>query len=43
MSIEEVIGKAVQLNQEIEIEYCTCNGSVFICKIANIKYSNYCC
>ena len=41
MSIEEVIDKAVQLNQEIEIEYCTRNGSVFICKIANIKYSNY--
>ena len=41
MSIEEVIDRAVQLNQEIEIEYCTRNGRVFTCRIADIKYSNY--
>lgn len=41
MSIEEVIDRAVQMNQEIEIEYCTRNGRVFTCRIADIKYSNY--
>jgi predicted DNA-binding transcriptional regulator YafY len=41
MSIEEVIDRAVQLNQEIEIEYCTRNGRVFTCRIADIRYSNY--
>lgn len=41
MAIEEVIDRAVQLNQEIEIEYCTRNGKVFTCRISNIRYSNY--
>jgi len=41
MSIEEVIDRAVQMNQEIEIEYCTRNGRVFTCRIADIRYSNY--
>ena len=41
MSIEEVIDRAVQLNQEIEIEYCTRNGRVFTCRIADISYSSY--
>ena len=41
MSIEEVIDRAVQLRQEIEIEYCTRNGRVFTCRIANIRYSSY--
>ena len=41
MSIEEVIDRAVQQNQEIEIEYCTRNGRVFTCRIADIRYSNY--
>lgn len=41
MSIEEVIDRAVQLNQKIEIEYCTRNGRVFTCRIADIRYSKY--
>ena len=41
MSIEEVIDKAVQLEQEIEIEYCTRNGRIFSCRISDIKYSSY--
>lgn len=41
MSIEEVIDRAVRMNQEIEIEYCTRNGKVFTCSISDIKYSNY--
>ena len=41
MSIEEVIDRAVQMNKEIEIEYCTRNGRVFTCRIADIRYSNY--
>lgn len=41
MTIEEVIDRAVQQNQEIEIEYCTRNGRVFTCRINNIRYSCY--
>lgn len=41
MSIEEVIDRAVQLEQEIEIEYCTRNGRIFTCRISDIKYSSY--
>ncbi len=41
MSIEEVFDRAVQLNQSIEIEYCTRNGRVFKCQISNIEYSRY--
>jgi predicted DNA-binding transcriptional regulator YafY len=41
MSIEEVIDRAVQMNQEIEIEYCTRNGRVFTCRITDIRYSDY--
>lgn len=41
MAIEEVIDRAIRLNQEIEIEYCTRNGKVFICRISDIRYSNY--
>ena len=41
MSIEEVIDRAVQQNQEIEIEYCTRAGRVFTCRIADIRYSSY--
>ena len=41
MSIEEVINRAVQLEQTIEIEYCTRAGKVFTCKISDIKYSLY--
>ena len=41
MSIEEVIDRAVQLNQEIEIEYCTRKGKVFTCRISDIRYSSY--
>ena len=41
MSIEEVINRAVQLGQTIEIEYCTRAGKVFTCKISDIRYSQY--
>lgn len=41
MAIEEVIDRAVMLNQTIEIEYCTRSGSVFRCVITDIIYSNY--
>lgn len=41
MSIEDVIDRAVQLNQSIEIEYCTRNGKLFTCQISNIEYSRY--
>ena len=41
MAIEEVIDRAVQLRQAIEIEYCTRNGRVFTCEISDIVYSNY--
>ena len=41
MSIEEVIDRAVELSQTIEIEYCTRNGRVFTCQISNIEYSRY--
>ena len=41
MAIEEVIDRAVQTNQEIEIEYCTRAGNVFTCRIADIRYSSY--
>lgn len=41
MAIEEVIDRAVQLRQTIEIEYRTRNGRVFTCKISDIIYSHY--
>lgn len=41
MSIEEVIDRAVQMNQSIEIEYRTRSGRVFTCWISNIEYSRY--
>lgn len=42
MSIEEVVERAVILNETIEIEYCTRSGSVFSCQISNIEFSrNY--
>lgn len=41
MSIEEVIDRAVEQNQTIEIEYCTRNGRVFTCRISDIEYSRY--
>lgn len=41
MSIEEVIDRAVEQNQTIEIEYCTRNGRVFTCQISDIEYSIY--
>ena len=39
--IEEVIDRAVQANQSVEIEYCTRNGKVFSCEISKITYSPY--
>lgn len=41
MSIEKVIDRAIMFQQSIEIEYCTRNGNVFSCKIADIEYSRY--
>ena len=41
MAIEEVIDRAVQLRQTIEIEYCTRSGNIFTCEISDIIYSNY--
>ena len=41
MAIEEVIDRAVQLRQTIEIEYCTRSGRVFTCRISDIIYSRY--
>lgn len=41
MAIEEVIDRAVQLRQTIEIEYCTRSGRVFTCLISDIIYSRY--
>ena len=41
MAIEEVIDRAVQLRQTIEIEYCTRSGSVFTCRISDVVYSQY--
>ena len=41
MAIEEVIDRAVMCGQTIDIEYCTRNGRVFTCKIADIGYSRY--
>ena len=39
MTIEEVIERAVLLNQSVEIEYCTRTGKVFSCEINKIIYS----
>lgn len=41
MAIEEVIDRAVQLRQAIEIEYRTRSGCVFTCEISDIVYSHY--
>ena len=41
MTIEEVIDRAVQTNQSVEIEYCTRKGKVFSCEISKIAYSPY--
>lgn len=41
MAIEEVIDRAVWLNESIVIEYCTRSGQVFTCRISNIEYSSY--
>ena len=41
MTIEEVIDRAVQVRQTINIEYCTRSGKVFTCDITNIGYSQY--
>jgi predicted DNA-binding transcriptional regulator YafY len=41
MTIEEVINRAVQFRQTIDIEYCTRSGRIFTCKITDIGYSKY--
>lgn len=41
MTIEEVIDRAVMMQQTIEIEYYTRSGYVFRCRISDIRYSSY--
>lgn len=41
MAIEEVIDRAVMMQQTIEIEYYTRSGYVFRCRISDIRYSSY--
>lgn len=41
MTIEEVIERAVLLDRTIEIEYCTRSGSMFRCRISDIRYSSF--
>ena len=41
MAIEEVIDRAVMMQQTIEIEYFTRSGCVFRCRISDIRYSSY--
>ena len=41
MVIEEVIDRAIRLQDSIVIEYCTRSGSIFSCKIAHIEYSDF--
>ena len=41
MSIEEVIDRAILLQQSVEIEYCTRNGNIFTCQLTDIRYSRY--
>ena len=41
MTIEEVIDRAVQFKQSIEIEYCSRNGKIFSCEISKITYSRF--
>lgn len=41
MAIEEVIDRAIRLQDSIVIEYCTRSGSIFSCKIAHIEYSDF--
>lgn len=41
MAIEEVIDRAISFRQAIEIEYITRSGSVFRCRISDIRYSSY--
>lgn len=41
MAIEEIIDRAIVLGRTIEIEYCTRSGSVFRCRISDIRYSSF--
>lgn len=41
MAIEEVIDRAIRLNDSIVIEYCTRSGKIFKCRISDIEYSSY--
>ena len=41
MAIEEVIDRAIRLNDSIVIEYCTRSYKIFTCRISNIEYSNF--
>ena len=41
MAIEEVIDRAIRLEDSVVIEYCTRRGRIFTCRISNIDYSNF--
>ena len=41
MTIEEVIDRAILFRKMIEIEYITRSGSLFRCRISDIRYSTY--
>ena len=41
MTIEEVIDRAILFRKTIEIEYITRSGSLFRCRISDIRYSTY--
>ena len=41
MTIEEVIDRAILFRKTIEIEYITRSGSLFRCRISDIRYSSY--
>lgn len=41
MSIEDIVDKAIRLNDSIVIEYCTRSGKIFKCRISDIEYSSF--
>ena len=41
MTIEEVVDRTVQLQEKIEIDYCTRSGREFTCLLENVRYSSF--
>ncbi len=39
MTIEEVVDRTVQLQEKIEIDYCTRSGRELTCLLTNVRYS----